>query len=1062
MQNKIFEILQIRAGETLLVTLIAALFFFWEGSREFGNQTATTLFISRAGADNLPYMYIALGLGNIIITSLYSAGMAYFKPRVYFSTVATLLLAAPLVQYYFVPRGAILTTPESLWQVSLIFPVFWLTVQVGGSVIATIQWSIAGQMMDTRQAKRLFSLLASAGLVGAVSAAALARTLAVLYRDHIANLIFWQAGFLAFGLLVLQLLWLAVPRPIASPAGKRQAFLSGLRAGAATVRYSPLLRLVAFSLIVFSILFLTIDLLYNQIVNAAFQTEATKLNYFATISGTIQLLTLAISIFLTGRLVKRFGVVNANFFLVLAYAIGFLLLLWESSLANATIARILQLATLGGIVQSSNYIFFNAIPPEKRGQALSFTFGVVGQIGVILSGLLLLWGDRVAQGDTVLVIGLLLAILAGGITFRMRSGYRQALVTALQSGQMEVFSAEQGLSPSLQALQTDPAALRLLTQSLNEKNPLTRRLALEILAELKATSSLTEIILRMADTDADVRRAALGGLMALGYEHTGRWAIEALHDPSNEVCIRALECLGELKTPLAASEYKWIAELSAKAEMPVRLAAIRTLAVYGVSDKVRAGLQPVLRSPDSSERTEGAATLGAVFIHLRAIGQTTEKLIPPREIRRLLHDPDFSVRREACLALVPLTSPRFLKELLSLLRDEHLSVRLAAAKAIRALGPASEASVLSVLFSETGGDLLEAALLALSPDKGNLQDTLQTFAQAEIKRLATLRQRADSLRLAGPTAQLLMEATRADIARGEIRLIRVLQVIEPEDNLEWEFVIAGLKTGEPARRAAIIEMLDTLGDTTIAKELVLPALEDAALTEGYQENETFLNPSAVLRESILGGDRWTQALAIAAAAEINAHNLTTEIARLRRSRDPLIRETVQFALTRLKKGKAMARKALQTLSSVERIVLLREVPLFQTLEINDLKQLAELASEQLFHQGDYIVRQGEQGDQLYIIASGDVEIWLNTGRKEEQVALGKTGDFFGEMAVLETAPRSASIRAHTPVRALVIDGDPFKAILRDRPEVALTVLRGLSQRIRRANELLSDSKHKQN
>ncbi len=68
------------------------------------------------------------------------------------------------------------------------------------------------------------------------------------------------------------------------------------------------------------------------------------------------------------------------------------------------------------------------------------------------------------------------------------------------------------------------------------------------------------------------------------------------------------------------------------------------------------------------------------------------------------------------------------------------------------------------------------------------------------------------------------------------------------------------------------------------------------------------------------------------------------------------------------------------------------------------------------------------------------------------VKMAKGGEFVGEMAILESAPRSATLKAHGDVRVLIIDGDAFNTILHDRPEVAVSVLRHMSTRVRELNE----------
>jgi len=95
-----------------------------------------------------------------------------------------------------------------------------------------------------------------------------------------------------------------------------------------------------------------------------------------------------------------------------------------------------------------------------------------------------------------------------------------------------------------------------------------------------------------------------------------------------------------------------------------------------------------------------------------------------------------------------------------------------------------------------------------------------------------------------------------------------------------------------------------------------------------------------------------------------------------------------------------------------------------------------------------IFREGEPGNSLYIIVHGSVNVIKGTGKQETILAVREDGQFVGEMAILESSLRSATLRTATEVRVLVLDGEAFKSILRDRPGVAISVLQHISNRVR--------------
>ncbi len=139
---------------------------------------------------------------------------------------------------------------------------------------------------------------------------------------------------------------------------------------------------------------------------------------------------------------------------------------------------------------------------------------------------------------------------------------------------------------------------------------------------------------------------------------------------------------------------------------------------------------------------------------------------------------------------------------------------------------------------------------------------------------------------------------------------------------------------------------------------------------------------------------------------------------------------------------------LQTISTLERILLLREVPIFTDLSPEDLGQVAQIAREQWLPEGAILCRDGDEGNALYVIVSGEVRVQKSVGGNEKVLAVRGAGDFVGEMAVIDSAPRMATLVAQGELRVLVIDGEAFSAILHERPGVSISVMRVLSRRLR--------------
>ena len=140
-----------------------------------------------------------------------------------------------------------------------------------------------------------------------------------------------------------------------------------------------------------------------------------------------------------------------------------------------------------------------------------------------------------------------------------------------------------------------------------------------------------------------------------------------------------------------------------------------------------------------------------------------------------------------------------------------------------------------------------------------------------------------------------------------------------------------------------------------------------------------------------------------------------------------------------------ANAAIDSLTTIERMMLLRNVPIFAGLDPGDLDELAGVVVEQTFPPGADLCREGDAGDSVFVIVKGKVRISVGSDRVLSEVGPGAC---IGEMAALDAAPRSATARAIERTRAIVIPGDGFKDLLAARPEMSQAIIAELVRRMR--------------
>ena len=134
---------------------------------------------------------------------------------------------------------------------------------------------------------------------------------------------------------------------------------------------------------------------------------------------------------------------------------------------------------------------------------------------------------------------------------------------------------------------------------------------------------------------------------------------------------------------------------------------------------------------------------------------------------------------------------------------------------------------------------------------------------------------------------------------------------------------------------------------------------------------------------------------------------------------------------------------------------LRSVPLFASLDDEDATALRSLLKLEVRHAGSDLFRKGEGGDAMYLIEGGRVRIHIRD-REGEDVTLAELGggDFFGEMAILDGKPRSASATVTEDARLAVLSREHFHNYVRRKPALALEMLSAITERLRHTDEML--------
>ncbi|MBI1885894.1 MAG: cyclic nucleotide-binding domain-containing protein [Chloroflexi bacterium] len=128
--------------------------------------------------------------------------------------------------------------------------------------------------------------------------------------------------------------------------------------------------------------------------------------------------------------------------------------------------------------------------------------------------------------------------------------------------------------------------------------------------------------------------------------------------------------------------------------------------------------------------------------------------------------------------------------------------------------------------------------------------------------------------------------------------------------------------------------------------------------------------------------------------------------------------------------------------------VLAQVPIFSHLSKGDLKRLARISVPRTFKAGEQIIKEGDTAAGVFIVMTGKVEVVKGSQR----LAVFDAGEFFGEMALFESYPRSATVRALEDTECIALSRWDFSAELKSQPEIAVGMLAHLVRRLRETTD----------
>lgn len=985
-------------------------------AQTIGLTAAEGLLLARLGAERLPLGFVVASGFTMLAALVYARRVGEARNDLVLIELVAVAVAGAL---------ALSVAVAVEWPYA---PLLLLCLQVAAqAILGNHFFAFAADFFDRLAAKRVMPLFTAGTSLGASAGGFIAFGLSHA-APPAALVLGWALGLAAVAML------LRISRPSLrrwAPLGVEEdaSSLEGVRAAARYLRIAPLGRALLLGTVVMVTATHVARYLYSGTLAQAFPDEESLTRFLGLYLGVSNLAEIAIPLWIGPWLIQRIGVPVASLLhpvLTLASSVG---LAASAGLPAALVARANGELLESAFAAPVRNLVSDALPLRFRARAQAFLDGVVVYAALSVAGAMLLLA-RPVDREGLAAIAVALAALYLLLQLAVRRRFVDAVVGELRAGRLDLEAVGRELG------RREVSRLAVLWEHvLRQEGPGAARPLLELAPFLAARGFTDAVRVGLDHARPDVRVAcvdALAGAARLGPAHRLGLAERMLGDTSAEVRLAALRALPEDGGPAAAAlarrhlddpapEVAAASAIVLGAEGEARLRALARSATAADAEAAFAVLPEALAAEAEARVSDPApavraAALGWLARH-PAVARRSEADLAPA-IVDALSDRDAGVRREAVSALLAAAGARGVPRALEALGDDAAGVRAAAvsglapfeAEAItgarawlrRPSPPGPKESAIELLAAVESPGARAALLL-------ELRDRVHEAWEALLA-LRALPERGD-LRLR------FLRAAEMDALAGALRLVfHVLQRVE--DPAVVRTVEHTLRFGPRRLHFDALEVLSHLGEREAAARLVL-LLEPVALEEKAHTLAGFLSPPRSpdevrdrAREGPTPWLRWAAALAEGTRDGAKEHRM-------------------------------------------ERLVFLREVPLFSNLGLEQLEAIERIAREEEYMADEEVVREGDPGEELYLVMSGSLAVWSGW-RSPTPVRLNALGpgSYFGEMAILDRAPRSASVVANEPSRLLVLDGSPLRDLIFQRPEIAFEVFRVLTARVRAAEARL--------
>jgi AAA family ATP:ADP antiporter len=909
------RVLGLRPQDLLRGILLFSSLLLVVGSSVVGKATRDALFLHQFGPGQLPYVDIAVSVLVSLWVALYIRVGRYVSLRTILSWSLG-LFAGTAALFWYLSRfhGA-------PW----LLPVIYVWVGMFGVIAPAQVWTLANYVLTTREAKRLVAFVGSGASVGAIMGGLLTSMVATRFGAE-ASLLGIAASFVVcIGLVhalwrqrhLAQVVDEDDPGHATSVRGP-----TGMRAAARLIARSPYLAAIAAVVLLSSAVTGIAAWQFKAVAGASVANSNELAAFFGSFAFWAGLLSLALQLLLTSRLLRRLGLGFALLVVPVALTLGSAAYIIMGSLAAIVMLRGADQVLRYSIDRPTVELLYLPLPSEQTFPVKSFIDTVVWRLGDGLAAAVVLVFAVALDWSTWHVTFVNVVLLVGWLTAAWLA-QRQYLANLGESIHNYRLDAERASATVL-----DKAATEMLAGRLHGNDPRQILYALELFGASHRKAAHPAVRGLLTHPSADVRRSAVKVLDTTGDTTVQSEVERLLYDP--DLAVRT-EAMLYVAHHTRVDPLERIEQLGDFADFSIRSAMVSFLTQPGRHENLEAArvlLDGMVNDPDLRARVEAARLIGR-------LPDTFET-----ELGVLLRAPEAEVARPAIAAAGRFRTRGLVPALLQRLADDDLvddatealagfgdrivptlrehvgdprtpiGIRRGIPGVLLRIGTASAEAGLSENLLDGDTVLRFRVLAALNrlrasnPSRPLDVQLVETVLAAEImghlrsyQLLGTLETRMDSRE---PVAQALQESMTQEVER----IFRLVKLLFPANDMHSAFV--GLQSDNRMVHDNALEFVENVLKPQL-RDLLVPLLDrDVGIPQRVELANRVLGTSVDSREEAvsmlaLSADPWLQSCAAYAIGLFELQALAPSLDRWAQSDDPLLRETARQASRKLNK-----------------------------------------------------------------------------------------------------------------------------------------------------------------